>query len=413
MKPEAASSQPPIRVLYLHMVGAFGGASRSLFEIINAMPKGAIDARFVTPRGSVVGFFGKLGQVIEARGLSKFDNTRYSYYRGFRWIVLLREVLLVPSTLRAIYRAFRAAGPVDLIHVNEFIGVLPWLWARYLFKAPVIVHVRSVARDDPHSLRTRFVNWLFRTRADAVVAIDETVRASLPADIAVDVIHNAFAPKPPGPDDDDFERKLSLRPGSFKVGFVGNLLRVKGIHELVEAARLTRDDGLDIEYIIVGGDADSSSGLKAQILNALGIGQNVGSDVHAAITRLGLRDRMHMVGFTPDISRIYRCMDVLCFPSHFDAPGRPIFEAAFMKVPSIVALRSPKPDTLVDGVSGIAISPQDANELAAAIALMARDQDLTRRMGEAAYHMALNNFNAERNSVELLTVYKRVLASRS
>ena len=40
-----------------------------------------------------------------------------------------------------------------------------------------------------------------------------------------------------------------------------------------------------------------------------------------------------------NIAQAYARMDVICFPSHYDAPGRPIFEAAFLKVPSIAAVR--------------------------------------------------------------------------
>src|SRR5690606_26038316 len=118
-----------------------------------------------------------------------------------------------------------------------------WLIARRLFKVPVIVHVRSVANDDA-SLRTRFVSRLFRRKAEAVIAIDETVKESLPADLNVDVIHNSFSQKPSATEGDLFANH-ALRVSSFKVGFVGNLLRVKGIHELVEAAQIVRDAGLD------------------------------------------------------------------------------------------------------------------------------------------------------------------------
>ena len=394
------------------MTGAFGGSSRSLVEVIRAFPQGAVEARFVAPRGSASGFFRELGDVIEARDLSRFDNTRYSYYRRFRWLVLARELALVPATIMALRQAKRRWGAIDLIHVNEFTGLLPWWLARRGFEAPVVVHVRSVARDDRRSLRTRLVNWMLRNKAEAVIAIDETVRASLPADLHVDVIHNAFSPKPPMEQDEALDRELAVRAESFKVGFVGNLLRVKGIHELIEAARITKDQELDIEFVIVGDDAHSSRGLKARLLKMLGLGQNVRAEVEAAIDAYGLRDRIHMIGFTADISRIYRRMDVLCFPSHFDAPGRPIFEAAFLKVPSIVAVNDPKPDTLIDGISGIAIAPRDASQVAAAIARLATDRALAKKMGEAAYTLATENFNVTRNSEALLQVYRRVLARR-
>jgi glycosyltransferase involved in cell wall biosynthesis len=305
-------------------------------------------------------------------------------------------------------RAYRRWKTVDLIHVNEITGVLPWLLARRLFKVPVVVHVRSVVRNDNASYRTRWINRLLRDNGDAIVAIDETVRASLPPELPVDVIHNAFSPNCEEITDSSFAGTLKLKPGSFRVGFVGNLLRVKGIFELIEAARMTRDQGLDLEFIIVGSDARRSDTLKSRILNWLRLGQNVGTEVRAKVAEYDLGDRVHMVGFMANIAQAYACMDVLCFPSHFDAPGRPIFEAAFLKVPSIAAVSNPLADTLVDGVTGLAIPPHDAEALAKAITTVATDRALVVRMGVAAHQMALSNFQAEQNATKLLEVYRRV-----
>lgn len=398
----------PLRVLYLHMIGPFGGASRSLFEAIRAFPANAVQPMFVTQNGSVTEFFGRLGEVEAARGMSQFDHTRYSHYRGGRWLVLLRELAYLPFTWMALRRARRRWGEVDLIHLNEFTGLVALWLAQRLFAVPAIVHVRSVAHDDNAMRRTHWLHRRLRA-ARAVVAIDENVRASLPKDLPVEVIHNAFAPNAALGTDEAFEQRLSvLRPESFKVGFVGNLLLVKGIHELVEAARLTRERGLDVEFIVVGDDAQPSRGIRARVVKALGLAQNVRAEIEAALDRHQLRDRVHLVGFTADIARAYRRMDVLCFPSHYDAPGRPIFEAAFFGVPSIVAVRDPRADTLVHGETGLAIAPRAAQELADAIETLARDRAATRRMGDAAKAMAERNFSVERNAGRLLELYRRI-----
>ncbi len=402
----------PLRVLYLHLTGAFGGSSRSLFEAVRAFEPGAVVPTFVSQRGSVRPFFAQLGEVIEARGLTQFDNTRYGHYRGLRWLVLLRELAYVPCTVLALWRAKRRWNEVDVIHLNEFTGLVTLWLAKRCFDAPAVVHVRSVARVAPRSWRTRWVNRSLRERAQAVVAIDDTVRASLPADLPVEVVHNAFSVRDPGAADDAFECRLGrLRPESFKVGFVGNLLRVKGIAELIDAARLTRDRGLDVEFIVVGDDAASSRGAKAALLRALGLQQDMRAQVEDALQRHALRDRVHLVGFTADIARAYRRMDVLCFPSHYDAPGRPIFEAAFFGVPSIVAVREPRADTLIQGVTGLAIEPRSAEQLAAAIERLAGDRDAARAMGEAARAMAERNFDVGRNAAQLLLLYRRLCAS--
>lgn len=401
----------PLRVVYLHVIGEFGGASRSLFEAVRAFPKGEVEAVFITARGSVLPFFEQLGRIVDAWGVSKFDHTRYGHYRGARWFVLLREIAFLPSTLLAIRRARGLHRDVDVVHLNEFTG-LPVLWAvrRWLAPRAVVVHVRSLANDDTRLFRTRWVHKQLRA-VEAVVAIDENVRATLPADLRVDVIHNAFSPNTVDTPDPVIEAKLArLRPESFKLGFVGNLLRVKGIDELIAAAHLVCGRGIDVEYIIVGDDAKSSRGLRAWILRLLGLQQDRRAQVETEIARLALDDRVHMVGFTAAIARAYKHMDALCFPSHYDAPGRPIFEAAFFGVPSIVAVRVPRADTLVDGVTGLAFPPGSAPQLADAIERLARDRPAARAMGAAARAMAEGNFSATNNAAQLLTLYRRVLS---
>lgn len=399
-----------MRVLYIHMVGAFGGASRSLYETVRAFPPNQIDPIFMAPRGTVGRFFSRLGRVIEARGLTQFDNTRYSYYRGVRWLVLLREIAYLPSTVLALRRAWRLEPAIDLIHVNEITGLVALSLARIWFDAPAIVHVRAVARIDSASWRTRWVGWMLRCHVKAVIAIDETVRASLPADLPVHVIHNVFAIKRSRVPDKVFDSKIAaLDPHSFKVGFVGNLLRVKGIGELIEAARLVRDSGIHVDFLIVGDEIQSSRGLKAHLLQALGLHQSMRAEIEATIEKYSLRANVHMLGFTEEIGRAYAHMDVLCFPSHLDAPGRPVLEAALHGVPSIVAVRKPMRDTLIHDETGLAIEARSAEHLAWAIRKLALDRERTRQMGTAARRLAERNFDAERNSAEVLHLYRQLL----
>jgi glycosyltransferase involved in cell wall biosynthesis len=369
-----------------------------------------VEPFFVTARGTVEPFFGALGPVIAARGMSQFDNTRYSYYHGLRWFVALRELAYLPATFMAVRKARTIWPDIDLIHVNEFTGLVPWLLARRWFRAPTVVHVRSVARQEPRSLRTRLISHMLRTHAEAIVAIDETVRASLPAELDVAVVHNTFSPKKVALSAPPLQTPTWLRVASFKVGFVGNLLKVKGIHELVAAAKILVDRGIDVEFVIVGDNAAPSRGLKARLSQFLGLQQNVKAEVMAEIKRLGLSDRFHMLGFTARIAEAYELMDVLCFPSHFDAPGRPIFEAAFAGVPAIAALNQPMPDTLVHGVTGLAVPPRNARALAEAIATLALDRNTAESMGQAAKSMAKEKFAPKKNAGLLLETYRGVLA---
>jgi glycosyltransferase involved in cell wall biosynthesis len=400
-----------MRVLVIDGVGPFGGASRSLYEALRALPSGEVDIRFVAANGTVVPFYNEVStDLIAVRGLTRFDNTRYSFYRGVRWIVLLRELLHLPFTLVALLRARLRWGHVDLVHANEITELLPALMARWMFKAPLVVHVRSLQRVEPRSARCRWIARRLRRDVTAIVAIDENVRATLPPDLAVDIVHNSFTPQSsPTPDPILVQRLASLRAQSLKVGFVGNLHQSKGIFDLLAAADMLRAAGRDVEFVIVGGSTGSDAGMKGWLLRRLGLAQDVQALVAEQIAANGLGSDVHLIGATSDIQRVYERIDVLCFPSHFDAPGRPVFEAAFSAVPSIAAITAPCDDTLIHGETGLAVPGEDPVRLAAAITYFAENRGEVSRMGANAKALAERNFEPRLNAEKLLAVYARAL----
>jgi glycosyltransferase involved in cell wall biosynthesis len=400
-----------MKVLYLDSDGPLGGASRSLFEVVRPLSVGAVDPYFVAVQGTALDFYSQIAKdVVVTRGLTKFDNTRYSYYRGVRWLILIREVFYFPFTVSALLRARMRWKAVDIIHINEVLCIIPGLIARWLFGVALVVHVRSPTRMDDNSIRCRWLFERLRKNAAAIIAINETTRATLPASLNVDVIQNSFTPKKLAEPDQAMQARLdALRPTSLKVGFVGNLHHSKGLFDLLAAAKLVRAAGHDVEYVIVGGVTVIDRGPKARLLAAAGLAQNVQEDLAVRVREEGLSDIFHLLGPTIDIQRVYERIDVIAFPSHFDAPGRPVFEAAFSSVPSIVAVENPFPDTLVDGETGLAIPGRNPPKLAAAIIHFAEHPEEVRRMGANARELAEKNFNPESNARKLLAVYTRVV----
>jgi len=401
------------KVLYIDGDGPFGGASRSLFEVVRAMPEGSIEPYFIASHGTAFDFYKLLAKdAINTLGLSKFDNTRYSYYRGIRWLVLLRELAYIPFSLFAIPRAFFRWRKVDLIHVNEFVYIFPALLAKMLFRAPLVVHVRSLVECEHGLRRTRWLNALLAKKADAVVAIDGNTRASLPQDMQVEVIQNSFTPQCADAVDLEFQAKLdALKSGSLKVGFVGNLHHSKGLFDLLDAAKILKAQNVDVEFVIVGWVTIPDKGLKAWALAKAGLAQNVQAELEGRIATEGLQDCFHLLGGTKDIQRVYERLHVVAFPSHYDAPGRPVFEAAFSGVPAIVSVDRPRPDTLVHGETGLAIPAKSPRELAEAIRHFAEDRSEVARMGANAKRLAESNFVPSKNARRLLDVYERVVAN--
>jgi glycosyltransferase involved in cell wall biosynthesis len=78
----------------------------------------------------------------------------------------------------------------------------------------------------------------------------------------------------------------------------------------------------------------------------------------------------------------------------------------------VVAVREPYPDTLVDGVTGIAISAPQGELLAAALERLDDDRLLLRRMGDAARSLGLSNFTPEANAAKMEALYEGVVQKR-
>jgi glycosyltransferase involved in cell wall biosynthesis len=392
-------------ILYIHPAGAFGGASKSLIEVVKVFIAQGIGAAVICPRGAVVNYFTETGfYVVQTEGLSQLDNTRYGRYRGVRWLLLLREFFYLPFSAIALWRAKRLSR-YRLIHINEVtllpLGVLAKMW----FKVPLLVHIRSLQADAVKSRMSRVVNVLLSKYADAVVAIDETVRRTLPMDLAVDVVHNGLAVK---------DCQAPKANGVFRVGIVGLLLKLKGVHEFAEAARiLLKERGMEAEFLIVGENARTLKGPKGWLLRKLGFAHDVRAELESYIARHALRPRVKLTGFVADVEAVYRSLDLLCFPSYLDAAGRPVFEAAFLEVPSIVAVRNPPPDTIVHGETGLCIDGPDPSALADAIEYLYRNPDERRRMGKNARKLAEDNFDISRNAGKILDIYDRVLSKSS
>jgi glycosyltransferase involved in cell wall biosynthesis len=390
-----------LRILYVHPAAAFGGASKSLLELFRGFPEGSVQATVICPFGTAADHFRVAGMnVITCVGLSSWDNTRYSHYRGLRWLVLLRELRLLLPSLKILSRTL-SQNEFDIIHVNE-ITVLPIVAiATRHIKTPLVVHVRSLQNRDSSGLICRA---LFRIllRTAAIVAIDETVARTLPAGLPVTIIHNGIRPT-----------EVVLKPVGqgrpFGVALVGVLLHSKGVIEFIRAARICRDRGLDVEFLLAGENPRHLSGFRKWLFNRLNFAHDVRAEVEAYIEEHELGSVIKVLGFVDDVQNLYRHIDLLCFPSHLDAAGRPVFEAAFCGVPSLVAAVDPEPDTIIDNQTGLCIEARNPQAIADKVEHLIKNPKELLRLGSNARQLALKNFDILKNAGEMLMLYENVL----
>lgn len=401
-----------MRVLYLVSVGQFGGATRSLGELLLGLRAKGVIPTLVGQRGTAALYFRSLGFPYSAwPGMPKFANSKHGYYHGLRWLVLLRELCYLPFGMIAA-ACTRIRNPdIDIIHCNEIHDLGIGLLLKFLYNRPLVLHVRSTQRPEQSSRRSKLIMHLVRRNVDAVIAIDDTVRLSLPQDIPVHTIHNSL----------DVSRADALSDGdvaphipvdSFVVGFVGNLLRTKGVVELIEAVAVLRRRGVPVHLMIVGGSIRRDRAILRRLLSFTGLQQDVGSELGDIIAASGISELVTFAGHTENLARYYRRFDVLAFPSHLDAPGRPVFEAALFGKPSVVCITTPTADTFIDRVTGLAVSEKDSVALADALEWLARNEQERLEMGRNAYSLARDAYSVESNANKVHRLYLSLASPR-
>lgn len=301
------------------------------------------------------------------------------------------QLLLIASMLKWI-----------LVHRNEFdvfyglstfhYSVIPAFFAHLLGRKAV---VRPAGQQDydPRTetplarMSARFKRAMLR-RLDGVVAInshirDRVVEYGLPAERV------CYAPN--SVDVERFQPAASAVPRKvLTVVHVGGWTARKRLHVLVEAARIARDDAVDVRIVSAGPRSDPAYAERIDL----------------QVRESGLTAHFDWVGEVQDIENVYQQADVFCLPSAAEGMPNALLEAMSCGLPAIVTTLPGTADVVREDLEGFLLpQPEDEGVLAEAVASLimryARDRALVRRHGEAARDRILTVFSKDRTKARI------------
>jgi glycosyltransferase involved in cell wall biosynthesis len=306
-------------------------------------------------------------------------------------------------------REAAAAGiPVEALPVANAIDVRAGLRLRRLVAGHDVVHFHTARahalapfcrRRGVRLVVTRrmdyvprggpYARWLYNRAVDVVIAISDGVRAALVragVDAArIRVVPSGIDPAaveaPPGART-TVRAAWAASPDDVLVVVLGALERRKGHAVLLDAA--TRLDWLPLRYVFCGEGSEHAS-------------------LAAAAAPLG--DRVVFAGFRSDVAACLAAADVVALPSLHEGLGVAALEAMAAGRPVVASRVGGLGEVVVDGETGVLVSPGDPASLAEALRGLASAPARRAALGQAGRARVLARYTAARMAEGTLACY--------
>jgi glycosyltransferase involved in cell wall biosynthesis len=183
-------------------------------------------------------------------------------------------------------------------------------------------------------------------------------------------------------------RAIRAKYGPRLIVSVGRLVPYKGFEFLLQAMK-----NIDATLLLIG-----SGPLREQL--------------EAAVERLGIAAKVHLLGHVGDIVPYYRAAQMLVLPSvsRAESFGMVQLEAMACGIPVVnTELDSGVPEVSLHGVTGITVPPKDPQALSHAIRILLDNAETRANYGQAAAVRVGEKFTARQMAESTLRVYESVL----
>lgn len=320
----------------------------------------------------------------------------------------IRARLGYMRAVRQLFRRLQRSVRFSLIHqLNPvYTGIslalagspLPLVLGPYIPKWP---HDPAAVTSSYASLR-KVLSWL--DSSVATVQQQQASRLLVTTRAATDRLPRAYALQeritilPHGVDARRFRPALVAEPAdssasqSVNILFLANLVRRKGVFDLISAFDRVATDFPDA-LLTIAGDGPESTEARARAAASLGA---------ARIRFVGAQSREQAVA-------LFQTADVYCLPSHGEPFGMTAVEAMSCELP-VVGTDAGGLACLIDDAGGFRVPVGDETALAAALAALLKDAGLRRRMGQYNRQRVLKTMDWECVIDRLEEIYADVVS---
>lgn len=374
-------------MLFLHSSAGRYGADLQLLALAGGLDRGRFRPLAVLPER------GELAGLLEERDVEVVVQPLAVLRRGLaspRGGIALGAALA--RDRRALGTLARDRG-VAVVHANTSVMLSSGTVARAA-RARHVVHVREIY-PRAGSAAGRLWPLLRRRleRADALACVSGAVAEQFRRRAVV--LHDGLVRIPERAGRGAARQELGLPADRFCVALLGRISDWKGQDVLARA--LAEPELTEIGAVgLVAGDPFPGN-------------ERFGHDLRALAERLGLGERLRLLGFRDDVETILGAADAVAVPSTRPDPlPNSALESAAAGLPVVAAAHGGLPEIVRDGETGRLVPPGDATALAGALRELADDPAAARRLGEAAATDVRERFALPRMLDEVQALYERL-----
>lgn len=189
----------------------------------------------------------------------------------------------------------------------------------------------------------------------------------------------------------NFRKENSLPKNAIVFGYVGRVVKDKGIKELYEAF-YNMSKKIDNAYLMLVGAYNEADRIEIELLEEM-------------------RDnkKVILVEYTEDIEMMFSVMDVFILFSYREGFGNVSVEAAAMELPVIVSDIPGLRDTIENNTTGLLAVPKDSKDLENKMIFLYHNRELMRTYGINGRNRIENHFSNQTIWKGQLEVYKSLV----
>lgn len=314
-------------------------------------------------------------------------------------------------SLVAVWRIIRVQSP-DIVHASTPKGGLLGILAASVHRVPVRIYhmhgIRGMTMTGWRRMLLMTAEWLTCRLASQVLCVSQSARMSAvearlcaPEKIVVlgagscngvDAGHRFNPDQWPLAQTTHLRRQLGIPEGCPVVGFIGRVVREKGIVELAGAWQQLATDYPN-GYLLIIGPLEEGDPVPIETLNML-----------------RAHHRVRFVEKIDDPAPYYAIMDVVALPTHREGLPNVPLEAAAMRVPVVATRVTGCVDAIVDGQTGTLVPPFSPEQLAKAISTYLASPNLARQHGTNGRHRVLKDFVPQHLWERVVDLYRSSLS---